>query len=821
MPSRSGRLLVLAVLTATACSDVGATAVRVAVVGAAALGVDALEVTAGDRSASTPLVTTLQVLVPDEWAGTPLTIGVVGLKAGQRRGSGETSVTPVRGREVAATVTLLPIACGAWCTAGATDCVGDAVVTCEAHEGDPCLAWSAPTACAAPTPFCSHGRCDASCTPECAAGETRCDGPEGLRTCGQPSPDHCLVWLPAVACPAGQTCSAGRCGTACADECTAGAAQCAGTGTSTCGDLDQDGCTEWGPVTPCAAGTSCSLGVCTTDCTDECDASRCDGLVWRECGQFDLDPCRDLSPGGACATGDVCQTGQCTPAGCTRSPTTCDAPPAAACVDGSTLRVYDAAGTCAAPAGCTYPAREVSCPSCPSCDPCASVVCPAPPSVCYAGPGTCSAGACRYNHADGVACDDGDACTTNDRCASGACAGTAVTCTTPPAPTCVSATTLRTFASPGTCAAGACAYPSVDQTCAAGCGGGACLCSYGAWVIEDVDDTLSGGPPSIAVSPAGDVRILHGQGNASSISVRVVWPTGTGTWGGAEITSVNDLSVNRQLELAFGGDGAFHAAVLVGDDDALLDWCGFTDLPLAGPPVVHVGAVDVDQAEDGSLSWCGGYTMTAAGRRHALWSIGPEYGYAELAYEAWTGTYVQGTPARTITEAAGRLAVDASGGVHLLYVDTALRYAYRPAGATTWQEAVVDSAGAAGLALSVDAAGTAHAAWLTGTTIMYARRPAGGPWAPVTAAVATATATWLSLGIDPHGRVHLAYSDDTAAPGPVPYLYSVDGVTFTKTTVGAAGAETPSLAIDAAGTMHLTLPYRSLSLLRYAHRSCN
>jgi hypothetical protein len=50
-----------------------------------------------------------------------------------------------------------------------------------------------------------------------------------------------------------------------------------------------------------------------------------------------------------------------------------------------------------------------------------------------------------------------------------------VICTTPPAPVCASSTSLLTYTSPGTCAAGTCGYVSTTQPCPFGCGSGACL----------------------------------------------------------------------------------------------------------------------------------------------------------------------------------------------------------------------------------------------------------------------------------------------------------------------------------------------------------
>src|SRR5262249_28326844 len=150
----------------------------------------------------------------------------------------------------------------------------------------------------------------------------------------------------------GQTCSQGHCRPMCSDECALGDVRCDGNGVTTCGDLNFDGCLEWGPPTSCTTGTTCSMGVCSATCTSECTGSMCDGDVFRRCGNYDLDACNDLSPGTSCVPADPCQVGACTAAGCTSTPNVCNMPPPPTCVNASTLRTYDPSGTCATSVGC-------------------------------------------------------------------------------------------------------------------------------------------------------------------------------------------------------------------------------------------------------------------------------------------------------------------------------------------------------------------------------------------------------------------------------------------------------------------------------------
>src|SRR5207302_1181189 len=155
----------------------------------------------------------------------------------------------------------------------------------------------------------------------------------------------------------------------------------------------------------------------------------------------DTDTCRDLSPGRSCASADPCVTGACDPvAGCTVAPIACNAPPPSSCVGPSLLRVYDATGVCTA-GTCGYGFQLVPCPSCPT-------------------------------------CDDGNACTSNDACSSGTCAGQPVACSSPPPPHCAGGT-LRRFSSPGTCMGGTCQYPHSDTPCPSGCDAAGTDCASG------------------------------------------------------------------------------------------------------------------------------------------------------------------------------------------------------------------------------------------------------------------------------------------------------------------------------------------------------
>lgn len=274
-------------------------------------------------------------------------------------------------------------------------------------------------------------------------GEERCERILGrLRICVPGTPVSC----PAAggACAGTGVCdpSTGAClyppaadGTPCDDDdaCTSGDAcrngSCVATGGGTCPAPDQ--CHVAGACEP-------STGRCT-------NVPRPDGS-----------PCDD---GNACTAGDTCRAGTCT-AGAARS---CPAP--APC---------RAAGICVpATGGCAFAPAPDGAPcddgdACTTVDACrqgrceglAPVACP-PADECR-GAGTCdpATGTCTSAvRRDGSRCDDGDACTRDDACRAGVCAGgPAIACDDG-----VACTDDR-------CSAGRCvAEPRASRCLAAGC----------------------------------------------------------------------------------------------------------------------------------------------------------------------------------------------------------------------------------------------------------------------------------------------------------------------------------------------------------------
>ncbi len=310
--------------------------------------------------------------------------------------------------------------------AGDVQCVTGGYQVCGNYDADDCLEWGPVQPCDEGEK-CVDGECQATCVNDCT-GETavRCDPDgdvEGVQPC-ELGDDGCWHWGDTVACDEGETCSAGTCSSTCHDECADTGRQCAGDGYQVCGNYDSDDCLEWGPITPCGQGETCSNGECSSACTNECtqNAKRCDGAGgYQECGDFDADSCLEWGSTTPCPQGETCSGGVCS--------ATCEDE----CEDGQ--RECTASGdgfrVCAVnDSGCAVWGPVNSCDSGESCqngecvEPCS---CDFFPNVCEAAsPGSTTACSCDDDCANSSACTSDGHCDT--WCPSGADPDCACTC---------------------------------------------------------------------------------------------------------------------------------------------------------------------------------------------------------------------------------------------------------------------------------------------------------------------------------------------------------------------------------------------------------
>ncbi len=322
-----------------------------------------------------------------------------------------------------------------------TACSGDNdVCTTDSCQAGVCahLAGNAGTVCRV-----SAGECDV--IEKCDGTNTQCP-PDGFKT------DGTACTADANPCT-GDICRSGACshpagnpGTVCrvaASVCDV-SETCDGKSTDCPPDgfqPDGTGCTEDGKL--CTID-SCAAGVCThvsadgascndgNKCTspDACSAGQCSGAPVTGCTCASDSDCDDGNVcngaekcvAGACKAGTAldcddgqsCTTDGCDPAnGCTNVALTDGAP----CDDGNYCTVNDVCFH----GGCVSGTNRVC--SDDSAGPCQNAVCNASSSSCT-----------LQSKPNGTTCDDGNACTTNDKCAAATCTGTSASgcrpCTT-------------------------------------------------------------------------------------------------------------------------------------------------------------------------------------------------------------------------------------------------------------------------------------------------------------------------------------------------------------------------------------------------------
>ncbi|MFQ5478157.1 MAG: hypothetical protein ACE5E4_06030 [Candidatus Binatia bacterium] len=315
--------------------------------------------------------------------------------------------------------------------------------------------------------LCSGGACQGGAAPDCDDGnpctDDSCDPGVG-----------CLNFANTSPCDDGNACTT-------VDVCAAG--QCVGSTPPNCDDGNvctddscdtQLGCVNANNALPCDDGNacttadSCSGGICVAGPPPNCD----DGNVCTDDGCDPGSGCVHQSNGVACDDGDACTTNDTCVAGvcvggiapncddgnvCTddscdtqlgcistnnalpcddgNACTTSDACVAGACIGGAAPNCDDGNvctdDSCDPGTGCLNLANTAGCDdgnACSTNDSCSAGLCVGgPPLDCNDGNG-CTADSCDaivgcLNENVAVACDDGDACTTNDGCSGGSCVG--------------------------------------------------------------------------------------------------------------------------------------------------------------------------------------------------------------------------------------------------------------------------------------------------------------------------------------------------------------------------------------------------------------
>ncbi|MBW1808120.1 MAG: PQQ-binding-like beta-propeller repeat protein, partial [Deltaproteobacteria bacterium] len=181
---------------------------------------------------------------------------------------------------------------------------------CANYDADPCLEWGVIDTCGADEK-CVNGQCVEDCKDECEPQGSQICQDDGYRVCGNSDGDSCLEWGTVIPCDANETCSAGVCSEDCIDECDVDERECFGSGWRQCGESgDGDSCRDWLAVTPCEEWEICSeeTAQCVDNCPTECTQGekRCTNNTVELCANHDADPCLEWGLIDTCVEGEIC-----------------------------------------------------------------------------------------------------------------------------------------------------------------------------------------------------------------------------------------------------------------------------------------------------------------------------------------------------------------------------------------------------------------------------------------------------------------------------------------------------------------------------------
>ncbi len=590
----------------------------------------------------------------------------------------------------------------------------------------------------------------------------------------------------------------------------------------------------------CARGSyspATDAGECICDsppadfCVDRTTLRRYDGS-----GFCLVDQCEYTFDDEVCAAG--CAHGACRADAC--AGVSCDSPPASECIDASTLRLFDLAASCRNGA-CEYESRELSCAAgcaAGAClrEECGAILCDSPPSQCHEPAGRCVDGECTYDERPASAsCDDGDACTIDDRCGGGICSGTAVVCDAPSGPTCVDASTLRSYGTTGTCSAGTCTFAPSDTHCPGGCNAGSCL--------DACANTACDTPPAPACVNASTLR-TYGAAGACSAGTCTYPATDTycpvGCDSGACASTCTPMSWSTETaestafftgldaSIAVDAWGGVHIAYTAGGERVVLRYAYRRS---RSDPWTIVTAANTDSANH-----VPSIAVDASGGVHISYYFEP-LGELHYLYRSPTGSFsssvVERFPVRSIAVESS-IAIDADGRVHIAYANWAndgLRYAFRTS-AGAWDIEILDANPCDSPDLAIDAGGGLHLAYVrgrSGTTsyqLGYAHRPFAGSFSTSTADPSTSI-DGPSLVVDERGRVHVSYWNVVGSwdYGRWEVRYSVrepngEWIQSTIFNVSRRGARRTSIALDGFGALHIGYSDNDSShRIRHGYRS--
>ncbi|MBM4344070.1 MAG: hypothetical protein FJ100_11945 [Deltaproteobacteria bacterium] len=270
---------------------------------------------------------------------------------------------------------------------------------------------------------CGNGKCKPGAAPNCDDGK-QCTDDGCDKAVGCTNVNNTKGCVDTDLCTQNETCKDGTCGgvpVVCNDvnPCTSDSCDKA-KGCVTAPDNESGACNDGND---CTTGDKCTAGTCkgagkSCDDGNPCTSDTCANNVCSNTNSTGT-ACTDSN---VCTVGDACSAGKCVPG------------PQQACND----NIPCTDDSCDKVKGCVATPNTAECndgDACTTNDACAAGACKGGAAAKCDDNNACTTDSCdktkgcqNANAADGTACTDNNACTTTDKCTAGKCGGTAVVC---------------------------------------------------------------------------------------------------------------------------------------------------------------------------------------------------------------------------------------------------------------------------------------------------------------------------------------------------------------------------------------------------------
>ena len=377
-------------------------------------------------------------------------------------------------------------------------------------------------------------------------------------------------------------------------------------------------------------------------------------------------------------------------------------------------------------------------------------------------------GGCTVNpKSAGAPCDDSNACTVGDACDSAQKCVPGVVCSTPPKPSCVGTTQLKTCTKPGACKANTCEYTCATQSCGnyktcsstqcSGCSWSPAFMQAAQAVAAATDHDLYVG--GLFIDPANGLHHCYMDcpkypGCNNLCQIRYAQKnSSTGVW--------TDMLVGNSY---FYSSLPFHCPVLVDKKS-----------------IVHMLWVNVCD--------------------HKLQ-------YANNSGTNWT---IKNPGVTTKTDWVVSMALDSKDGVHIAYRDLSsgadLGHTTNASG--TWKKTIVASPNTGySPSIAVDSKDNIHIVHGTskGDKLLLATRAAGtSTWVPQTVAFQAGYTHTGRVAIGPADSVHVGYMMDSGTGSEKLYHVTRTAGTWNAAPVKTWGKPDPprSFLVDTGGAAHM------------------